>query len=75
MAIAVAADYVGNMTPFVDTLVPIAITAVAIILALGMINMMRGGNPNRSQRLMRWRVGLQFVAIIMIMAAVYFSGG
>ena len=74
MAIAATADYVTIMNSLVDSLVPIAITVVAIILALGMVNMMRGGNPNRSQRLMRWRVGLQFVAIIVIMAAVYFSG-
>jgi hypothetical protein len=33
--------------------------------------MMRGGSPNTSQRLMRWRVGLQFLAIIIIMAALW----
>lgn len=56
-------------------LVPIAIGAVAIILVLGFINMVRGGDPNRSQRLMRWRVGLQFLAIILIMATLYFARG
>ena len=49
-------------------LVPAAIVAVAIVLLLGLINMMRGGSPNRSQKLMRLRVLLQFVAIIVIMA-------
>ena len=53
--------------------VPIAVAAVAIVLLLGLWNMMRGGDPGRSQRLMRWRVGLQFLAIIIIMAALYFS--
>tara|TARA_R110002020_G_scaffold25127_23_gene81860 strand:- start:2806 stop:2997 length:192 start_codon:yes stop_codon:yes gene_type:complete len=56
-------------------LVPIAVGAVAIVLVLGFINMVRGGNPNRSQRLMRWRVGLQFLAIILIMATLYFARG
>ena len=52
-------------------LTPIALGAVALVLLLGLWNMMRGGSPNLSQTLMRWRVGLQFLAIIIIMAAVY----
>jgi len=47
--------------------VPIAIVAVAVVLLLGLLNMMRGGSPNRSQQLMRLRVLLQFVAIVVIM--------
>ena len=54
--------------------VPAAIIAVAIVLLLGLINMMRGGSPNRSQKLMRMRVLLQFVAIIVIMATVWIMG-
>jgi hypothetical protein len=52
-------------------LVPIAIGAVAIVLVLGLINMMRGGSPNTSQKLMRLRVLLQFVAIVIIMATIW----
>jgi len=52
-------------------LVPAAITAVAIVLLLGLVNMMRGGSPNRSQQLMRLRVLLQFVAIIVIMVTIW----
>ena len=55
-------------------LVPAAIVAVAIVLLLGLINMMRGGSPNRSQELMRLRVLLQFVAIIVIMATIWVLG-
>ncbi len=55
-------------------LVPVAIIAVAIVLLLGLINMMRGGSPNRSQKLMRLRVLLQFVAIIVIMATIWAIG-
>jgi hypothetical protein len=56
-------------------MVPIAIGAVAIVLVLGLFNMMRGGSPNTSQTLMRWRVILQFVAIIVIMATIYVMRG
>jgi hypothetical protein len=55
-------------------LVPAAVIAVAVVLLLGLINMMRGGSPNRSQKLMRLRVLLQFVAIIVIMATVWAMG-
>lgn len=51
--------------------VPIATGAVAVVLLLGLINMMRGGSSNLSQKLMRLRVLLQFIAIIVIMATVW----
>ena len=54
-----------------DLIVPIAIGAVAVVLVLGLINMMRGGSPNTSQKLMRWRVLLQFVAIVVIMTVIW----
>jgi Hypoxia induced protein conserved region len=55
-------------------MVPAAVIAVAIVLLLGLVNMMRGGSPNRSQKLMRLRVLLQFVAIIVIMATIWAMG-
>ena len=51
----------------------LAIIAVAFVLAMGLFNMMRGGSANRSQTLMRWRVGLQFVAVILLMLGLWFS--
>jgi hypothetical protein len=54
--------------------VPVAIGAVAVVLVLGLVNMMRGGSPNTSQRLMRLRVLLQFVAIIVIMITIWAMG-
>jgi heme/copper-type cytochrome/quinol oxidase subunit 4 len=51
--------------------VPLAIAAVGVVLLLGLFNMMRGGSPNTSQKLMRWRVVLQFIAIIVIMLTVW----
>jgi hypothetical protein len=56
-----------------NSLPVLAIIAVFIVLVLGLINMMRGGNSNRSQMLMRWRVGLQFVAILIIMGVLWFT--
>jgi hypothetical protein len=55
-------------------LVPLAVAGVAVVLVLGLVNMMRGGSPNRSQQLMRMRVLLQFVAIIVIMATIWMMG-
>ena len=51
--------------------VTIAILAVAFVLLLGLINLLRQGSGNRSQMLMRWRVGLQFVAIVVIVIVLW----
>ena len=45
---------------------------VLVALVLGLVNMLRGGSPNRSQQLMRMRVGLQAGAILVICVALYF---
>ena len=47
---------------------------VAIILMLGLFNMMRGGSANRSQTFMRWRVIAQFVAVLSMVIALFFFG-
>jgi tellurite resistance protein TehA-like permease len=49
----------------------LALVAVLAVLLAGLWNMMRGTSPNLSQTLMRWRVGLQFLAIIIAMLLVY----
>jgi hypothetical protein len=60
---------------FLSTFIlPITVAAVALVLLLGLLNMMRGGSPNTSQKLMRWRVALQFVAIVITMLAVWAMG-
>jgi hypothetical protein len=59
------------MNSFVDLLVPIAVILVVGVLVLGLINMMRGGSANTSQKLMRLRVLLQFAAIIVIMGVIW----
>jgi heme/copper-type cytochrome/quinol oxidase subunit 4 len=55
------------------TLSFLAVAAVAAVLVLGLFNMMRGGSPNRSQTFMRWRVMLQFMAIIVLMGALWLA--
>ena len=52
----------------------VALGAVAVVLGMGLWNMMRGGSPSRSQNLMRWRVLLQAVAIGVIMLALWVMG-
>ena len=49
--------------------------AVAIVLLLGLANMMRGGSPQLSQRLMRLRVLMQFIALIVIMLTIWIMRG
>lgn len=55
-------------------IVPIALGAVAVVLVLGLWNMMKGGDGNTSQKLMRLRVMLQFVAIVIVMATLWILG-
>lgn len=58
---------------FFTFLIPISLVAVVLVLLAGLWNMMRGGSAGRSQTLMRWRVGLQFAAIVIVMAAFYLT--
>jgi hypothetical protein len=57
----------------IDYLGYIAVGAVFMVLLMGLFNMFRGGSSNTSQKLMRWRVGLQFVAIVVLMLSLYLS--
>jgi hypothetical protein len=60
-----------NVTTVVSV---VAVFAVAVILFMGLWNMFRGGDANRSQMLMRARVVAQFVALVVILGALYFFG-
>lgn len=63
------------MGTFLSTFaLPVAVAAVAVVLLLGLVNMMRGGSPNTSQKLMRLRVLFQFIAIVIAMLAVWVLG-
>ncbi|WP_186418372.1 twin transmembrane helix small protein [Bosea sp. CS1GBMeth4] len=58
-----------------SALVPIAVGAVAVVLLLGLINMLRGGSADTSQKLMRLRVVLQFIAILVILGVLWWRAG
>jgi len=62
------------MGPVLYFLVPFAIAAVAVVLGFGLVNMMRGGSPQRSQKLMQLHVLAQAIARLIIMGAIYFLG-
>jgi hypothetical protein len=47
-------------------LTTLSVVAVLVVLTLGLWNLTRGSNPSRSQTLMRWRVGLQAIAVTII---------
>ena len=49
----------------------VALGLVVLVLVAGLVNMMRGGSPSTSQKLMRLRVVLQLVAIGVIMCVLY----
>lgn len=58
----------------------VACGAVAIILLLGINSFRKGGaeGAKQSNKFMQWRLGMQFVAILLLIAFVYFrrqSGG
>jgi hypothetical protein len=59
------------MQTLLQNAVTIAVVAVFCVLSAGLYVMARGDSPNLSQKIMRWRVGLQFAAILLIMLFVY----
>ena len=63
------------METFADILVPVAIAVVAVVLIAGLSNMMRGGSPKTSQKLMRARVLAQFAALVLMMGALWLFAG
>ncbi len=59
------------METILSHLSTLAMYAVLLVLIAGLWVMARGKSPNLSQTLMRWRVGLQFVAIVLLVAYAY----
>ncbi len=55
------------METFLYYMTTVAVGAVVVVLLLGLWNLTRGQSPNLSQKLMRWRVGLQALAIVIIL--------
>ena len=61
------------MDQLFDFLIPTALAAVAIVLALGLYALYRGGDFGRSysNKLMRLRVVAQAIAVAVLMAALW----
>jgi hypothetical protein len=59
---------------FVNMLIPVGLAAVTLVLLAGLFNMLKSGSASTSQKLMRWRVGLQFATIVLVMLGFYLSG-
>lgn len=60
-------------TTLVSGAIMIVLAVAATVLLLGLWDMVSGRSPNTSQRVMRWRVVLQFIAICLVMGALYLS--
>ena len=62
------------MDAFFDIALPLALLAVFLTLCAGIYTLFRGGDFARSHsnKLMRLRVVLQFVAVLVLMGALWF---
>ena len=58
----------------VNVVLALGLAAVAIILGMGLWNMLKGGDGNTSQKLMRARVIAQAVALVLLLGALFFFG-
>ncbi|WP_159586061.1 MULTISPECIES: twin transmembrane helix small protein [Chelativorans] len=61
------------MSTAFNILIVVVMVAVVFVLVRGLINMMRGGSGNTSNKLMQARVALQFVAIVLIVLAMWYA--
>lgn len=56
------------MSGFLTILAIVAMAATALVLCLGLANLMRGGPGNTSQKLMRMRILFQAIAVVILVA-------
>ncbi|RJG43874.1 MULTISPECIES: twin transmembrane helix small protein [unclassified Mesorhizobium] len=61
------------MATVFNILAVMVMVIVVIVLIRGLANMMRGGSSTTSNKLMQARVLLQFIALVLILLAVYFN--
>ena len=54
------------MHAFLTVLVGVVMLATLGVLVAGMVGMVRGGDPQRSNQLMRWRGILQGAALVLL---------
>ncbi len=63
------------MATFLFYLTLVMMAAVVFVLLRGLLNMMRGGPGSLSNKLMQMRVLLQFIAVVLIVAILWITGG
>jgi len=63
------------MSSVFNILAVLVMVAVVIVLLRGLFNMMRGGDATTSNKLMQARVFLQFIAVILLVLAMYYTRG
>ena len=61
------------MATVFNILAVLVMVAVVVVLVRGLANMLRGGSGSTSNKLMQMRVLLQFIALVLILLAVYFN--
>jgi uncharacterized membrane protein len=54
------------MTVFLTILLVLAMLATLGVLGMGVLQMIRGGDPRRSNKLMQSRVAMQALAIVLL---------
>lgn len=63
------------MSQALSVITMIVMGLVVLVLIRGLFTMLKGNNPNRSNKLMQLRIFLQAIAVILIMLTLWFSGG
>jgi Hypoxia induced protein conserved region. len=63
------------MSSFTSILALIVMGLVVLVLIRGLFNMMKGGDGNLSNKLMRMRIFLQAIAVALIMLTLWLTGG
>ncbi len=53
------------MESLLKVVIPLAMVATLVVLGFGVVQMIRGGDPRRSNKLMQYRVVLQGVALLL----------
>ena len=67
--------YILDMSTFLNHGATVVAFLVLAVLVAGLLNMVRSDSANMSQLLMRWRVGLQFFAIVLVMLSAWIARG
>lgn len=62
------------MQTVLSVLVALAMLATLGVLVAGVVGLARGSDPARSNALMRWRVLLQFGAVLLFVLLLWLSG-